>query len=142
MKRPNNSRREDIIKAAKYHYRTGDLSTIGILRRVVAFHNGVPLTSLRNSDLLLVMVNDTGDEVFTNANRMKDFMNRCASSYSMNIFSSRMDGLDSTPQNDAMALLLTEYASRITHLLVTDLATPLPENCPNMKEFIENPFFD
>jgi hypothetical protein len=138
MRNPTNSRRDDIIKAAKYHYKLPDASAMGILRRVVTFHNGNSLISLKNSDLLSIIMHDTVDIVLKNTSDASWFLSRCISSYNMNAFSAAMNGSGNASGNDAMDLLLTEYVGMLTMTLVKDCGS-LPENCPLVEAFVLNP---
>lgn len=138
MINPTNSRRDDIIKAAKYHYKAADVSALGILRRVVAFHNGISHITLRNADLLSIIIHDTVDIVIKNTSDALSMLSGCISSYNMNQFMAAMNGSGTAANNDAMEVLLTEYVGRLTMTLNKDCGS-LPENCPHVEKFVLNP---
>jgi hypothetical protein len=117
-----NTRREDIIKACKYHYGGRDN-----VSKVVAMHNG--METISDIDLLHCILHDVGAEMFADHHAATTFILACASSYRLNVFSQHVTGMPR--DNDAIALLLSEAKGRVAFLTVDQIkGGKLPPNCP------------
>lgn len=121
-----NTRREDIIKACKYHYGADSL------HKIVAAHNGIE--NISDSDVLSCILHDVGPEIFWDGSAAISFVQSCIHTHGMNLFCARLGNLRS---NDAISLLLSEIISRVT-LLTVDRITggKLPENCPIIEKML------
>ena len=138
MNKLTNTRREDIIKAAKFHYNVdGRGSKLDYVRAVICAHNGVERGNLQDNHVMSVLLHDTIDEVLANTGSASKFMHNLVRTHEMNRFMGKMNAEQYDGKNDGLTLLMDEYISAICFLKVTDLRDKsLPVNCPEIEKFI------
>lgn len=126
-----NTRREDILKAAKYHYKVDDEDTVEVLRHVIAFHNGVELKHINDDAILKIMMNDCGEEVKNDPR----FFDRFIEGMYMNGI--RWAGWFNEPTPSVLRTMLLSYLSLVTLLERKYINNEsLPDNCPVVEQLL------
>lgn len=132
-----NTRKADIIKTCKYHYKHDTLGTVEILRRVVAVHNGVALEYMNDSVLFHVLLADTVDLVLRTPADASKLLNGYLSSADFDAFNKRMTGDRDAKNVGSTALLMLEYIGMVTWIAPELLeGGTLPPNCPIVEQAV------
>lgn len=124
-----NSRRDDIIKACKYHYRkASDVDNCTLVMRVIGAHNGIK--NLSPYDACWVMNSEFSDTLFTDKTIPK-----ILDELRMNDMLGKLSGLDnSLPAQDVCRLIFRVMVNIVCHSLPGDMDTEsLPENDPQLE---------
>ena len=127
-----NTRREDILKTAKYHYKVDGLDTVEVMRRVIAHHNGVTVERLNDYTILTVMMHDLNNEVMKEPRALKQFINNMWD----DVWWSCM--LDPETPTIIRTMLLS-YLHLVTMLERKYINNEsLPDNCPAIQKMLDN----
>ena len=137
MDKLTNTRREDIIKAAKFHYNVDGRGTkLDYIRAVICLHNGVERDNLKDHHVMSVLLAETADEVLANTGKARILIGSLVRTHELNRFMMGINGEEYSKKNDGMALLMDEYIRAICFLKVSELKDKsLPENCQTVKDF-------
>lgn len=126
-----NTRREDILKAAKYHYKHERKDVVEVLRAVISAHNGIPIEDMNDKVILYVLMHEVHDEVNKDTRSFQIFMDDFIRAIWWN-------DVKLTSERSNLRMVLDTYLSRVTLLHKQFLKDQsLPDNCPVMEQFIK-----